>query len=94
MRRAMELAPSEAGRIIDLAQYLAKRGRVEESDLLFDQARKMAPGLPRVTFAIARADIENHRNMEQARSLLQEYLHASLTPDDPPRHEADKLLRR
>ena len=94
LRRAMELAPSEAGRIIDLAQYLAKRGRVEESDALFDQARKMAPGLPRVAFAIARADIENHRNMDQARSLLQEYLHASLTPDDPPRHEAEKLLRR
>jgi Flp pilus assembly protein TadD len=90
----MELAPSEAGRIIDLAQYLAKRGRVEESDALFGQARKMAPGLPRVAFAIARADIENHRNMDQARSLLQEYLHASLTPDDPPRHEAEKLLRR
>jgi thioredoxin-like negative regulator of GroEL len=90
----MELAPGEAGRVVDLAQYLAGRGRVKESDPLFDRARKMAPGSPRVAFAIARTDIENHRNMEQARSLLQEYLHASLTPDDPPRHEAEKLLRR
>jgi hypothetical protein len=39
-------------------------------------------------------DIENHRNLEQARGLLEEYLHASLTPDDPPREEAEKLLRR
>jgi Flp pilus assembly protein TadD len=94
LRRAMELAPGEAGRVIDLAQYLAKRGRVNESDALFDRARKMAPGSPRVTFAIARTDIENHRNLERARSLLQEYLHAGLTPDDPPRQEAEKLLRR
>ncbi len=39
-------------------------------------------------------DIENHRNLERARGLLQGYLHASLTPDDPPRKEAEKLLRR
>ena len=91
----MELAPGEAGRIVDLAQYLAKRGRVDESDPLFDRARKTAPGLPRVAFAIARADIENQRgSLERARSLLEEYLHASLTPDDPPRQEAEKRLRR
>jgi hypothetical protein len=32
--------------------------------------------------------------MERARKLLQGYLQASLTPDDPPRREAEKLLRR
>lgn len=94
LRRAMELAPGEAARVLDLAQYLAKRGQVNESDALFDRARKMAPGSPRVLFAIARADLENHRNLQQARSLLQEYLHAGLTPDDPPRQEAEKLLQR
>ena len=94
LRRAMELAPNEAGRIVDLARYVAKRGRLAESDALFEQARKLAPSLPRVAFAEARVDIENHRNLEQARGLLQEYLHASLTPDDPPRQEAEKLLQR
>jgi Flp pilus assembly protein TadD len=94
LRRAMELAPSEAGRVVDLARYVAKRGRLAESDALFQQAKKIAPGLPRVSFAEARVDIENHRNLEQARGLLQQYLHASLTPDDPPRQEAEKLLRR
>jgi hypothetical protein len=54
----------------------------------------MAPGLPMVTFATALADIENHRNLERARRLLEEYLRAGLTPDDPPRQEAEKLLRR
>ncbi|MGA2211794.1 MAG: tetratricopeptide repeat protein [Bryobacteraceae bacterium] len=94
LRRAMELAPNEAGRVLDLARYVAKRGRLAESDALFEQARKLAPSQPRVAFAEARADIENHRNLEQARGLLQSYLHASLTPDDPPRQEAEKLLRR
>jgi Flp pilus assembly protein TadD len=94
LRRAMELAPDAPGRVLDLARYVAKRGRLAESDALFEQARKLAPSQPRVAFAKARADIENHRNLEQARGLLQSYLHASLTPDDPPRQEAEKLLRR
>ena len=94
LRRAMELAPTEPGRVLDLARYIAKRGRLKESDLLFEQARKMFPGQPRVGFAEARVDIENNRSMEKARALLEEYLHARLTPDDPPRQEAEMLLRR
>jgi Flp pilus assembly protein TadD len=93
LRRAVELAPTEAGRIVDLARFVARRGRLAESDALFEQARKLAPSLPRVAFAQARVDIENHRNLEQARELLQQYLHANLTPDDPPRQEAEKLLQ-
>lgn len=94
LRRAMQLAPGDAGRVVDLARYVAKRGRLEESDQLFEQARRMAPTKPNVAFAEARVDIENRRNLEQARGLLQQYLHANLTPDDPPRQEAEKLLRR
>jgi Flp pilus assembly protein TadD len=94
LRRAMELAPTDPGRIVDLARYMARRGRLAESDTLFEQARKMAPELARVAFAEARVDIENHRHLEQARELLEQYLHASLTPDDPPREQAQKLLRR
>jgi len=94
LRRAMELAPNEAGRVVDLARFLAKHGRFPESDPLFARARKMAPDKPRFLFANAASDIENHRNREESRRLLQEYLHAVLTPDDPPRQEAEKLLRR
>jgi Flp pilus assembly protein TadD len=93
-RRAMELAPTEPGRMLDLARYLAKRKRLNESDLLFDQAEKMFPGQPKVGFAEAAVDIENNRSLKKARALLEEYLHANLTPDDPPRQEAEKLLRR
>jgi len=79
---------------VDLARFLAKRGRLEESDKLFAEARKLSPNKPGVAFAEAKTDIENHRNMEQARKLLQGYLQASLTPDDPSRHEAEKLLQK
>ncbi len=94
LRRAVELAPGETGRIVDLARFLAKRGRLPESDRLFAQARALAPGKPGIALAEARAYIENHRNLEQARKLLESYLQASLTPDDPPRQEAEKLLKR
>jgi len=94
LRRAMELAPGEAGRIVDLARYVAKQGRLQETTVLFERARKLAPGQARVAFAEARVNIESGRNLEQARKLLEEYLHASLTPDDPPREEAERLLRR
>jgi hypothetical protein len=90
----MKLAPTEAGRIVDMARYVTKRGRLQEADGLFELARKLAPSQPRVDFAEARMDIEYRRNLEHARRLLQLYLRASLTPDDPPREEAEKLLRR
>src|SRR5580700_4726437 len=51
LRRALEFAPAEAGRVVDLARYLARRGRLRESDQLFEKARKLAPGQPRVAFA-------------------------------------------
>jgi hypothetical protein len=42
-----------------------------------------------------RAEIYIHsgRNLETARSLLKQYLSKPLTPDDPPRQEAEKLLK-
>ncbi len=94
LRRAMELAPTEAGRAVDLARFVAKRGRLDESDRLFDQARRLAPKKPSIALAQARTNIENHRHPEQARNLLHDYLQAGLTPDDPPRSEAQKLLQR
>ncbi len=79
---------------MDLARFVAKRGRLEESDQLFAKARKLGPDKPAVTFAQAQTDIENHRNLDQARQLLHSYLEASLTPDDPTRQDAEKLLKR
>lgn len=93
-RKAIELAPGDAGRLVDLARFLAKRGRLAESDRVLAQAKALAPGKPGIALAEARTDIENHRNLEQARKLLEGYIQSSLTPDDPPRQEAEKLLKR
>lgn len=89
----MELAPEQVGRVLDLARFLAARGRIEESDALFARAEKMAPE-PRVKFARARTYLDQGRNLEQARKLLQDYLHSEITPDDPPKQVAEKLLKK
>ena len=94
LRRAMELAPHQVGRVIDLARYLAKRGRLQESDAAFERAFQMAPDSPKVCFARARTYIEEKRNPERARALLIKYLHSNLTPDDPPRAQAERLLKQ
>jgi Flp pilus assembly protein TadD len=93
LRRAVEFAPREVGRVLDLARFLAKRGRLEESDARFTEAEKLAPQDPGVAFAEAKVDIENRRKLERARKLLVQYLAAEITPDDPPKQDAEQLLR-
>jgi hypothetical protein len=38
-------------------------------------------------------DVAPHQNLAAARALLKQYLSATVTPDDPPRAGAEKLLR-
>lgn len=94
LRRAAELAPKQVGRVVDVAKYLANRGRVNESDAMFQEAIKMAPGRASVLFARAELYIQQKRNLSDARQLLQQYLKSSLTPDDPPRERAEELLKQ
>lgn len=94
LRRAAELAPQQVGRLIDLAKFLAKQGRFQESEQSFQRAEKIAPGHPKLLFERADTYIKTGRNLDRARDLLERYLNASLTPDDPPRREAEKLLRQ
>jgi len=94
LRHAMQLAPHQVGRVIDLAKFLAKQGRFEESDKTFVAAQKLAPDAPKVMYARAATYIETKRNIETAKVLLEQYLAAPLTPDDPPRADAQKLLRQ
>ena len=93
-RRAMELAPRQVGRALDLARYLAKLGRYQESDAAFARAEALAPHSPKVIFAKAKTLIQEKRDIEQARELLKIYLKSELTPDDPPREQAEKLLKQ
>jgi len=93
-RKAVETEPGEAGRLLDLARFLARQGRLAESDRLFQDAQRLAPGAANVLFARASVLVETKRDPREARRLLESYLKAPLTPDDPPRDEARKMLAK
>jgi tetratricopeptide (TPR) repeat protein len=93
-RNAAEMAPKQVGRIVDLAKYLAKRGQIQESEAMWDHAAHMAPNNPKILFERAHTYIKEKRNLDQARDLLEKYLQSQLSPEDPPRHEAENLLKK
>ncbi len=94
LHHAIEKAPREVGRVLDLATFLASRDRMDESDTAFAQAEKLAPNDPRIAFAHARIEVEHKRNLDEARHLLRKYLESNITPDDPPKQSAEKLLQQ
>ncbi len=94
LRRAVELAPKSAHRLVDLAKYLARQGRHSESDQTFAKARKTEPASKQILYAEAETYLESNRNLDQARVLLEQYLKGPLTPDDPSPDEARKLLEK
>lgn len=92
-RRAMEMAPKQMGRVIDLARFLSKQGKVQESDAVFEVAEKINPNDPRYLWERANSYIRAKRNLDQAKVLLEKYMKAPLGPEDHPRAEAQKLLK-
>jgi tetratricopeptide (TPR) repeat protein len=94
LRHAAALAPRQVGRFVALAKYLAKRGQYKESEAMFDKATHMAPDDPQILFERATTYIKGKRNLDQARELLERYIRAPLTPDDPPREQAQALLKK
>jgi tetratricopeptide (TPR) repeat protein len=94
LRRAAEAAPQSVGRLIDLARFLARQGRLQEADQSFQRAARINPDSPKLLYAQAETYIQNNRNPAQARELLKRYLASTLSPDDPPRSKAQKLLRQ
>lgn len=95
LRRCVELAPHQVGRTLDLAKFLAKQGRVEESDAAFQAAEKVAPNSPKLLFARASLYIQTNRNLDTAKQLLEQYMKSTrLTPDDPSREDAHRLLQK
>jgi cytochrome c-type biogenesis protein CcmH/NrfG len=94
LRQAIQAAPAEVGRVIDLARFLARQGRPSESDAAFERARQINPNSAELKFQRARVYVDANRKLDEARKLLQEYLASPLTPDDPPRNEAQKLLKK
>lgn len=94
LRRAAELAPQQVGRFIDLAKFFARLGRSQECESAFQQAAAVAPDSPKLLFAQAAVYVNAGRHLDLARDLLRRYLQSPLTPDDPPRREAERLLKK
>ncbi|HMC63041.1 MAG TPA: tetratricopeptide repeat protein, partial [Candidatus Solibacter sp.] len=92
LRRAIEVAPHQVGRLLDLARLLTKQGRYAEADQNLAKAVQIAPDNPGVIFGRAEIYIKSKRNLDVARDLLKRYLSLDLTPEDPPRSQAEKLL--
>jgi len=94
LRHAMQAAPMQVGRVVDLAKFLSKQGRIEESEQTFRAAERISPNNPRLLYHRAETYIKAGRNIETARELLKRYLSANLSPDDPSRKDAEKLLKQ
>src|SRR5580658_7152070 len=94
LHRAIDAAPLQIGKLIELAKLLARQGRFQESDQTVARAEKIAPNSPRLLFAAADLYIKSGRHLDVARTMLERYLGCQLTPDDPPRSDAEKLLRK
>jgi tetratricopeptide (TPR) repeat protein len=94
LRAAMEAAPHKVGTFLAYAKFLANQGRTKESDAVFEQARQIAPESPVVWYAEADVWVKQHRNLNEAKSLLQRYLSASITVDDPSKEDAQRLLKQ
>jgi tetratricopeptide (TPR) repeat protein len=91
---AADLAPKQVGRLIDLAKFLAGRGKYQDSEAMFAKAQAVAPQDTRVLYARAEVYVESRRNLDIAKKLLNEYLQGPITPDHPSREEARRLLKR
>jgi tetratricopeptide (TPR) repeat protein len=94
LRRAVEMAPMQVGRLIDLARFLSKQGRYQEADENFARAEAIAPENAKLLFARADAYIKSNRNLAVAKDLLKRYLSSNITPEDPPKSAARKLLQQ
>lgn len=93
-RSAAEAAPADAGRKIDVASFLARRGRHRESEEWFETAAALDPAHRLLPFEWSKAYVNSGREPERVRQMLQRYLQSEPTPDEPSRKEAEQLLRR
>jgi len=91
---AIDAAPQQMGRQLDMARFLAKQGRFAEAERSFARAEAISPASAQLLYARAETYIKYNKNLELAKQLLKRYLSMKLTVDDPPRPGAEKLLRQ
>ncbi len=94
LKRAAELAPRQIGRLLDVAKFLARHGRIIESESFISKAEKIDPNNPKLLFDKAQTYIIAKKNLPTATKLLEQYLKSDLNPEMPSRAEAEKLLRQ
>lgn len=94
LRQAIAAAPKQVSHQVAMAEFLANQGRGAESDAAFQKAERDFPDSPQVWFAHAATLVHHNRNLNDAKVLLDKYLGAPLTADDPSRHDAEKLLEK
>jgi tetratricopeptide (TPR) repeat protein len=94
LRAAVAATPHKLGGLLTYAKFLANQGRNSESDAVLEQARQMDPEAPQVWYTRANILVRQRRNLDEARVLLQRYLGASITVDDPSKEDAARLLKQ
>jgi tetratricopeptide (TPR) repeat protein len=94
LREAVKLEPREVGHLLSLASFLSRRGRYDESDKLYQQARQLAPDSPELWFSRGKSLVRAGRGRDEARELLSRYSKANLPPDAAPKSEAKELLKQ
>jgi tetratricopeptide (TPR) repeat protein len=94
LQQAVAAAPRQIGKLIELARLFTRQGRYQDADKAIQKAEQIEPDSPRLMYAKADLLIQTKRNLPEARKLLQRYLSTDLTPDDPPRADAQKLLSK
>ncbi|MCU1292501.1 MAG: Tetratricopeptide 2 repeat protein, partial [Bryobacterales bacterium] len=94
LRQAIAATPGKIAGLLELARFLANQGRTHESDALLAQAQQIEPDAPRVLYTRADLLIKQKRDLPEARLLLKKYMASNLTVDDPPKTDAERLLKR
>jgi tetratricopeptide (TPR) repeat protein len=94
LRAAVTAAPDEPGPYIALSKFLGNQGRMQESEAVLLSAQRTHPNCARLWYARADQLIKAQRNLDEAKALLNKYVSARLTVDDPPRQQALELLKR
>jgi cytochrome c-type biogenesis protein CcmH/NrfG len=93
LRKAVDAAPQQVGRLIDLARLFTRQGRHQEADQSLAKAEQIDPNSPSLVFAKAELYVKSKRNLEVAKRLLNQYMTMTVTSDDPPKSDAEKLLK-
>lgn len=94
LRQAIAATPGKVGGLLALARFLANQGRMRESDAALAEAQKIQPDAPQVLYTRADILIKQKRNLDEAKLLLRKYMASNLTVDDPPKTDAQRLLRQ